>query len=76
MATVAVAVVAVIVVVVVAAAVAAAAVAAVAVAAVAAVAVGIAERLATTIKLGGSPRAKSNVWRANETTGNFYIRIG
>jgi len=51
-------------------------VAAVAVAAVAAVAVGIAERLATTIKLGGSPRAKSNVWRANETTGNFYIRIG
>jgi hypothetical protein len=49
-------------------------VAAVAVAAVAAV--GIAERLATTIKLGGSPRAKSNVWRANETTGNFYIRIG
>ena len=74
MATVAVAVVAVIVVVVVAAAVAAAA--AVAVVAVAAVAVGIAERLATTIKLGGSPRAKSNVWRANETTGNFYIRIG
>ena len=52
-------------------------VAAVAVAvAVAAAAVGIAERLATTIKLGGSPRAKSNVWRANETTGNFYIRIG
>ena len=44
--------------------------------AVAAAAVGIAERLATTIKLGGSPRAKSNVWRANETTGNFYIRIG
>ena len=66
--------VAVIVVVVVVVVVAAVAVAAVAVAAVAAV--GIAERLATTIKLGGSPRAKSNVWRANETTGNFYIRIG